>query len=654
MGNIAVYNGGTESFTDFITMRGILANYRAIIQGNDKLYSSQINARLIRPDTTSQNYDFYLYGQKNQNDTSSIFGPVQITVQTEDNEESGFFEVSVPRGVWTLTLAAVNHGSPFTKDFIKQRTVTQKALLWGSCLADTQNISLESNFILSDTGLTTPGTINLPITLSDWNLPSGIQVEAGLYYTKSGKAVENSVSNISFTNSDGVFYGTYNPMHNGTSLEIPPGTYNFKIIFSDSTNPLLKGVWSDRLHVFPGKSVNTNLYIPRILNEIPEAPELFKISHFKTTRNDFISEDEKYYSCIFEWNDVTNKETGFAIRLTDVNPENGLTEDSGHDLLFTSQIETDKLHYISGSLDANSTKLEARLELGRSYKAEIRSVNAAGSSDWVLCSIKDSSIPYTEQKFSRLSEDSSSPLYNVINLYKVSYHFNGGRNSKTIELNNGIGSVETNKLKDTYTFYGPDNTYSSLSINNPEAIYISENGNSLYFDFWGLIPITTTQYSENPFDSSNHSNIDLWAQYKTISPVATSAQLSSLINDNMMVNETAINTAMQTEDSALSFSLGTNATWVLTNKISGENLFKYEYLSMTIKNANGRIIHIPYSAQNIDTYSESILTESKITITTEFTEAEGFTNGNYSILLEGRKENTSQIEQAVLYFKILP
>ena len=458
----AVYEEDSFSFEDYVAVKAILANYRAVKKDSGELHSSQSDARLIRPELSVNDYKFYIYGQKSLNDTKNIFGPYDITSQLESSGDSGEFEVNVPKGIWYMTLIAVNTELTFTASDIA--TVRSKALLMGSCMTDLQNESSNSYFILSDAGLTTPGTINLTLTPDNWSLQENISARAGLYYLNTGKPVENTEVNL----SKELTPLTYAPKGEGTLLEVKPGSYLFRLTFFDDKGE--NWIWSDQIHIFPGRETNKEIFIPKVINEIPASPEEFA---FRLDANP--TDQSDYYSGTFTWKVPATGTTAteYELRLFD----------EGEGKVYKTFTNLSERFFISsGSLDISSTSISVLLPLGKNLSAQLRAKNRTGTSE-------------------------STKIENI-NLYRITYNLQGGITQTEFF---GTGTENTSQ---NFCYYG------SVSEQQhhwkvPAATDIID-AESKRFAFWSESSAETgTKFDiENDDVYSGFTNVNLYAHYE--------------------------------------------------------------------------------------------------------------------------------------------
>ncbi|MCQ2584794.1 MAG: hypothetical protein MJ185_04320 [Treponema sp.] len=585
--NFVVYEEDTIAFEDYVAVKAILANYRAVKKDSQELHSSQSGARLIRPDLNASEYDFYIYGQKSYNDTKYILGPYNITSQLNSSGDSGEFELSVPRGTWYMTLIAVKQNQEFTAQDVPN--VTTKALLTGCCIADFQNTDSHPNFVLSDAGLTTPGTINLKLSLDGWTLPDGITAKASLHYIKTGKLVENTEQD-NLSKEGNTF--TYTPQDGGTALKVNPGSYSFRLTLYDTNKT--EWTWSDQIHIFPGREVDKELFIPQIINAVPDAPENFAF----TIDINNPSDQSDYYNGTFTWDlpETGTTATEYELRLWD----------EGADELYktytTKNLNT--ILYMDGGLNASDTSITLWLPLGKKLSAQLRAKNRTGTSDedWSL----------------------STKVENI-NLYRVTYNLQGGM-TKT----NKFGEGTANKAQN-FCFYGSLSSPHTWIV--PDSSDIEDNENK-GFDFWSASPeegAPQLDTAGNEGKYAGYENVELYAHYK--------ANLT-----HPLKNESG-SLKLEYEYSNTKYSIPDNGE--ITIPI-GKNLRLYitptgfKYKSMTIKNWNGQINKFPYFDYNEWYYTE-LLTN-------------GLSAGLYSITIEATFYNTEtskdEISKLVLNLSI--
>jgi len=579
-----VYKEDDYVFQDYVAVKAILANYRAVMNDSNELHSSQSKARLIRPDINAGEYDFYIYGQKNINDTKNIIGPVNITSQLSSSGDSGEFEFNVSKGIWYMTLIAVKHNEEFTSQSIS--TVTSKALLWGSCVTDIQNSSSNPSFLLSDAGLTTPGTINLPLTLDGWTLPENVTAKAGIYYLKTGKAIDKTEQTLTITGNS---LSNYAPQDGGNALNIAPGTYTFRLTFTKDGSDW---IWTDQIHIFPGREINKEIFIPQVINAIPAAPENFA---FALDSLDDVSDYGDYYLGTFNWAvpAAGTTATEYELRLYD--------EGEGKEYITYNPKTLGTYSFLrkNGSLDINSTSLTLWLPLGKKLSAQLRAVNKTGNSDanWEQTKIEN------------------------INRYRITYNLNGGSTQTNFFGENTTGQ------KESFYDYGSVSSPHVWKTPTKDDIKIIKDGETdKIFDYWSLSSgEDAAQFDSTVFDG--FSNITLYAKYKlglTYQLLDTSKVLIAFYKDsNKTIDVLDENKTLNVSYNALSSIIGINNATKLdvfiltkgfeydtisTTYTENKSIFSSEEVTITV--SKNKIETIEYNGTNYNGYHFALSTKN--------------------------------------------
>ena len=167
----------------------------------------------------------------------------------------------------------------------------------------------------------------------------------------------------------------------------------FGVIFYNDKDQVL-ATYFDRIRIDAGNISKAVIKLEKdIYNKIPAAPENFAVT--KTIFNDDGFGDSKYqvingttlaadtlYKAVFTWDDKSNNETGFVIKIT------GGTAPLEIDSSATTQTDV-KLavagNLAAGSLAAGSTTATVWLETGKTYTATINANNSFGDSSDVAC-----------------------------------------------------------------------------------------------------------------------------------------------------------------------------------------------------------------------------------------------------------------------------
>lgn len=451
------------TYADFVQINASIINYYNVRSSDASLYSSPASARSINPQLQAQDYDFYIFGQKKADDFSDAFGPIAIE---SISGSSGTFSVGIPKGVWYLTLAAYEKGT--SKESITCSTVRTTALLTGYALSDSTNSGIPVSFTLSASGLATPGAIKLKINLENWKLSDfpDYKVKAQITNRQTGNPVNGTTINDIDKSQDTYFI--FNPKDvSSEDLKINPGKYNFELFFYDAFGHTFS--WTDLIYIYPGLLTETEINIPKIMNEKPGIPD--SISYVIDEEN--MESDSDYFQCTFNWEQETaTTATYYELKLEDIH--------SGEEKIYSRNSSEVNIEFISGSLAASSSSIKLWIPLGHEYKVSLRACNDAGTSDWIDC-----------------------PL--PLNYYRVTYSLQGG---KTTEDN--VFNTELINSTGPFYFYGSNISEKQHQWKNPESNKV-KNG-TLIFNFWTATPSDTEKYITTG-TYSGYQNIELYAKY---------------------------------------------------------------------------------------------------------------------------------------------
>lgn len=389
-------------------------------------------------------------------------------------------------------------------------------------------------------------------------------------------------------------------------------------------------------------------------------PSNFKISHYKTDDPAFLSANGKSYACIFEW-DYPDSEPDFRIKLTNY-------EDSSDFLLWDKNISTQ--YKISGdttSLSKGNRKFKAYVPFGKRYKVEIQAIQNQSESDWIQGEIKDTGFDSTETGFVRQNSIPTSDEYNLINLFKLQYEFNGGYNWKEITLRNDLiipapsippeGNSEAENPLETngpYVYYCNKSSLANFIFAIPdtdkESIFILEDNNPKFFKHWGINPISSEEY--NITSHNGYSNLVLWAQYEKKETEDTTGERA--INSTRLkykVGNTTTNVPneafIEASGTRIEIKKGTSITFTLapttkrTVSLTNVDSFLYTDLSVKVLNNKDRIINTNIEVENdyaVVRFLGIVQTGYNSTHTWTI-DTSNLEPGNYSIVIEGKSNS---------------
>ena len=211
-----------------------------------------------------------------------------------------------------------------------------------------------------------------------------VDAETATKNTGSWNGVDGVSEANSATNQWKITYTTDTAAAGGDSF--------FGVIFYNNTDQVL-ATYFDRIRIDAGNVSEAVIKLEKdIYNKIPAAPENFAVT--KTIFNDDGFGDSKYqvingttlaadtlYKAVFTWDDKSDNETGFVIKITDT--------DNAGSVAYTvnSSTATNKAagDLADGSLSAGSTTATIWLETGKTYTATINANNSFGDSIDVAC-----------------------------------------------------------------------------------------------------------------------------------------------------------------------------------------------------------------------------------------------------------------------------
>ena len=292
----------------------------------------------------------------------------------------------------------------------------------------------EITFYMSADKATGKGTVKLTLYTSNtqdktttnlWKVPKNYVVSAGIYKKTEDTIVYPSTDPTAVLGT--VSGSTVTALTAATAIDayefggtsgaaVEAGSYNFVVIFRDTQGTSAVDTddkyyyWSDEIVILPMQTTEADVFIPEVINKIPDAP-----SSFFAAYDDPVSKEADYYYAYFAWSDNSNTEKSFEIDLAEVNDnysniatsgsvavKNLPTDDSSwtstlQDYTATGNVTTyDWLKYQTSqfnpdpetySLIKNNKVAVFKLPLGSRYIARIRAVNDVGPSPYAYLHI---------------------------------------------------------------------------------------------------------------------------------------------------------------------------------------------------------------------------------------------------------------------------
>lgn len=356
-------------------------------------------SRTILPEALDGDTLYYSLTGTSSRNTSIEVSPLNV--------RSGTATVELSNAIWTLVLKAYS-----------DEGLTNQ-VLQGKEVVDLTNGGSAIAFTLRPAG-DTHGRVSIAGSYTD-NSSAVSSYTVGLYDYKTGIVISDTEYIWTRSNDNSTYTTTSSTDADLTSLaagtlkykndDITAGEYNLVIKFYNSENKEI-GNWSDLIVVDQGNTTTKDdIAITNIL-EIPDTPSEFT-AELATVYSDDIATDSasntvslngiSSYNVKFSWTDNSSNENHFEIDVYEVDTE------SSSSLYKTYKLEemSDE-DFVDGSIVANNTTATITLPTGRLFKAKIRAVNNAGSTEALECS------------------NDASVFGDYINQYVISYNLNGG------------------------------------------------------------------------------------------------------------------------------------------------------------------------------------------------------------------------------------
>ena len=507
--------------------------YITVEQENKGLAIS--SARTITPPTidftnSSENYYFYVWGKS----SSGSVSPRKVDFSSS-SAVTGTINLDFPVTTYTFVLAATT----VEQDVLSSDSILKNAISVGFTNADL-SYSTSIRFSLSTKGLSAFGSAYLnfyldstwsdeevAVLLSDYNVRVGIYDNSANLLNGYSKILLYPLSKTSAIQS-GSWY-----------TSVPSGEFDLIISMSQKSGNNTTFTYSDKIIIEPNRTINSDVYIPNILDNVPAAPTNFKASWCMDYRIYSIYDSESEmtspltensdldnfdgYGLVLTWTDNSNNETGFKITLVDVSkistdtilpatyianvPTNindsywnnlvsGYQENSSVIKVYTPDSYYSANDYIAGSVERNSNSIIIYLPFGSCYIAKIESINASGTSTPCYATLNENFNVgiYDESMGANTAVYKGNAFSgNVINVYKIVYNLSGGM----------LSYIENNNEIKKFTYLVEHHSYGNGKILTP----IAENTVS------GTKTVPSLVYME--LDQPAKSNIEEYNAWKT-------------------------------------------------------------------------------------------------------------------------------------------
>lgn len=475
---------------------------------------------------TNSAYNFYIWGKSK---TGSI-SPRKVDFSSSSSTK-GTILLDFPATTYTFVLAAID-GTP--SDIADSSKILEEAVLIGYTNADLAYTN-KLNFYLSQNTISGYGNVSIAMLLdSTWSSEEisdlgNYYFTAGLYDIKTGEEA--------FSSSYEFFTGLNNTSATVFSRSaVPSGNYNFTVkIYKNSSSSIYN--YSDRIVVYPNQKIDSKIYIPNIVERIPDAPSDFKAAWSIDSKlyENTLGNEEDYasYGLLLSWKDNSCSEAYFQVSLIDVTktatavadiPDLGTFTDSDWFSItanYTNYIKvyndtyTTSNDYFAGSPEKNNTSLILYIPFDGCYIAKIEAVNDAGISaacyatitDDLTIDIEDSNYSHNTAVYSgKAFRTNENPNCNVINLHRIVYYLNGGVYSYFADAG-GNNKVTISDSIIQYCLYGMAKTILSpialeevATEDNPALIYKDYDTN-LYGNRWNRW-MSGSYYGTNLIDTN--------------------------------------------------------------------------------------------------------------------------------------------------------
>lgn len=541
---------------------GNIVNYERLIINNEtelETYPYTQDARSILPDSwsLSDSLYYFLYGKTTQG--------IESFSKITDMKDDGSFTFRLAPYSWQLTLYVC------TNDVMTHAAAKDYAVLAAHATVDLTTFVSKTYFKLSSSGISTLGSVDLDVYLDGWSMSANTR--ATLELQKYGTGVTATFSNneeAKFSNIQDAYLNSSNHFDFVKSINtLTPGMYSFNVSFKN-----LSGTdtytWSDILIILPGKETKKTLYVPNIIESLPTAPSNFGVC-YNTRDLDSITD---YYSAYFNWTDISNSEDEFEIRLYDTTGVYETYKDYG------ASVITDPDIYAEGSLLRNSTEIVLRLPMGKTYRAQIRSKNAAGTSDWVACTILDNDSlpsPLNVSVAPKAFTTWDNVKAEAINLFRMRYHVQGGTWYSDWDGSSGTNSNTTDIVK--YFSYHSSHPVSYLGYAD-----MGLNKNSSPLISWYAEGLTTSNKIPGVDLHTTSKNTDLYANYEN-SATITEEILNALAPQNnwLYINSTRLSNDLDTYSTGVDFNLQIVVPSSVGTELSNPS-FKFDTIKVILEN----------------------------------------------------------------------
>ncbi len=411
---------------------------------------------------------YYYWGKNTSENTILPVKNVHLSSYSDDKHK-GYVDVNLDAGSYELYLFAVEN----------ELTIGGTTATYGDDVSAVKNAayfvsssSVDIRYMESVTFYLTPasssssygsGTVNLEL-YTTWILPnSGLNVVVGLYDMVTNQAVSYWNPNMSSYESSewNLVDNLQRPSPSGTPnyylRNMTPGSYNFSVKFYTDGGKNCY-VYSDILTVYSNQDTRAAIAIPPVIDALPDAAP----SDFRAGWASPSDLEKDFYYTEFSWNDNSTNESYFQLELMDLakidfsdetyygyitkvmdSAASSSEKENAWNSLITAGASVTEcspenygdsdnaaFQHINGdgSLWGNNTSIVYSFLLEKRYLARICAMTSRGPSDYAYLDLTSASAIPDSSKLG-LSFNNFDSQASSLNLYKITYNYNGGKYS---------------------------------------------------------------------------------------------------------------------------------------------------------------------------------------------------------------------------------
>lgn len=464
-----------------------------------------VDSRSIVPESNLTVYSNYIYYFARRNiftdDVPEVSeSPVNLYTNFPDNK-TGTIDIDLTPGRYEFNLFALHNAlaAGFTYG-----DLVQNAVLVGTTTVDLTSYKtpdIKFNLIPNTSLSSCSVALNL-YTTPDWTYDyTKYSITAALYNDNGDVYGTNGVTNVDNLPTNSL--PPYAQYRTTVPTGIRPGMYDFEVVFTKRNDPVKKYVFSTTICVLPNTNTEIGVAIPNVIEYEPDAPTNLTASYKDPANN-----SQGYYIVNFKWDDNSINEHYFKLEvynLEDYSDASKLTGTSTpwsqeYFLALSSSAVTiyDKNvtstgAYSEGSLMANSTSLDLKLQLGKLYLARICAVNDAGESEYSYLDLTNGGTGKTG--YSDFATDAKG-----ISRYKITYNLAGGT----------VYYPDTTGFTDPIVEYHSYDSATILTIPNAQYTAIIKEGKNLIG--WKKDSVSGIDFTDTTY--TGFTNLNLFAKYE--------------------------------------------------------------------------------------------------------------------------------------------